>query len=152
MKRLPQRVLVKKISTILFNPCFHSVVLYRFSNLLYRIHLAALAKIVWYLNRMFYHVDIDYRADLAGGFVLMHGIGTVIGKEVISKGKLVVYQGVCLGGNGNKQRADETGKPWTQPRIENNVKIYTGAYIFGPAIIHENIIIKAGSIITHDIN
>lgn len=39
---------------------------------------------------MLFHVDIDYRADLAGGFVLVHGLGTVIGKTVIYTGAIVV--------------------------------------------------------------
>jgi len=141
----------KKIGTVFFNPCFHSVVLYRLSNLFYKMHLSVLSKFLWYLNRMLFHVDIDYRADLAGGFVLIHGLGTVIGKDVCSKGKLFIYQGVCLGGNGNKKRLDDFGQTWTQPLLENNVKIFTGAYIFGPVIVHENAIVKAGSIITQDI-
>jgi len=140
-----------KIATILFNSCFHSVALYRLSNFCYKLHLTVFSKIIWYVNRMLYHVDIDYRADLAGGFVLIHGLGTVIGKDVRSMGKLVVYQGVCLGGNGNKQRIDDLGNIWTQPLLEENVKIFTGAYVFGPVIIHKNINIKAGSIITHDV-
>jgi len=56
-------------------------------------------------------VDIDYRADLAGGFMLIHGLGTVIGKNVISRGKLKVYQHVTLGGgNGKVGRLVEDGK------------------------------------------
>lgn len=141
----------KKIATVLCNPCFHSVVLYRLSSLFYRLHLTILSKIIWYINRMVFHVDIDYRADLAGGFVLVHGIGTVIGKGVCSQGSLTVYQGVCLGGNGGRQRVDGNGRIWTQPLIGNNVKIYTGAYVFGPVIISDNSSIKAGSITVHDI-
>ena len=104
----------KKIATLLVNPCFHSVCLFRLSNWFYRAHVAVLAKTVWYLNRMLYHVDIDYRANLAGGFVLVHGLGTVIGCEVCSKGPLKVYQGVTIGGNNGKTRVDENGKVWGQ--------------------------------------
>ena len=74
-----------KLATLLLNPCFHSVCLFRLSSWFYRHHMAVLAKIVWYINRVAYHVDIDYRADLAGGFVLIHGMGTVIGCEVYSR-------------------------------------------------------------------
>lgn len=88
----------KMIMTILANPCFHSVLLYRISRLFYKIHLSFISKIIWYINRLLFHVDIDFRADLAGGFVLIHGLGVVIGAGVISEGPLKVYQGVTLGG------------------------------------------------------
>lgn len=38
----------KKVATLLFNPCFHSVCLFRLSNWFYRLHLGVLAKIIWY--------------------------------------------------------------------------------------------------------
>lgn len=143
---------IKKIlATVFFNPCFHSIILYRISNFFYKIHLSIISKIVWYLNRIIYNVDIDYRADLAGGFVLIHGLGVVIGKSVKSEGKLTVYQGVTIGGNNGKIRKDENGKEWGQPLIGKNVKIYTNACVFGPVIISDNAIIKAHSIITQNI-
>lgn len=61
--------LEKKLATIFLNPNFHSVCLFRLANLFYRMHLSIISKILWYINRMLFHVDIDYRADLAGGFV-----------------------------------------------------------------------------------
>lgn len=144
--------IIKVFGTILTNPCFHSIVLYRLSNLLYKMHLSPISKIIWYINRIIYSVDIDYRADLAGGFVLVHGIGVVIGKGVKSEGKLTVYQNVTIGGNQGKIRTDKNGKEWGQPLIHENVKIYTGAGIFGPVIIGENSIIKAHSIVTKNIS
>ena len=57
----------KTITTIITNPCFHSICLYRLSKFLYKVHLSPISKILWYLNRMLYHVDIDYRCGLAGG-------------------------------------------------------------------------------------
>lgn len=141
----------KKLATLFFNPNFHSVCLYRLSNLFYKMHLSIISKIIWYINRMLFHVDIDYRADLAGGFVLVHGLGTVIGKSVRSKGRLTVYQGVTIGGNNGKIRLDEAGKSFGQPIIGENVKVYTGAGIYGPVIVQDKTVIKAGSIVTHDI-
>ena len=140
----------KAITTVLFNPCFHAVCLYRLSNLLYRLKLSPLAKIVWYLNRLLYHVDIDFRADLAGGFVLVHGLGTVIGAEVRSVGELRVYQGVTIGGSMNRRRIIE-GNDTGQPVFGDDVTVYTDAKIFGPVYIGSGNVIKAGKIITQDI-
>ena len=145
-----QKGILKIIATLFFNPCFHSVCLYRLSSFLYRLHLHPFAKIVWYLNRIIFNVDIDYRADLAGGFVLIHGLGTVIGMGVISKGRLTVYQGVTIGGNNDMIRTLEDGKVIEQPLFEDNVTVFTGAMVFGPIIIGTNNIIKAGKIVTSD--
>lgn len=136
----------KIVGTVLINPCFHSVVLYRLSSFFYKIKCSILAKFVWYINRVFFSVDIDYRANLAGGFVLVHGLGTVIGKDVVSLGTLVVYQGVTIGGSG-KSKIIDCRECW-QPIIETGVKIYANAMVLGPVRISENSIIKAGERIT----
>lgn len=134
----------KMIVTIATNPNFHCVCLFRLSNLLYRYHLSFLSKFIWYINRIVFSVDIDYRASLAGGFVIKHGIGLVIGKDVKSLGKLTVYQGVTLGGNNEKTQLSKYGL-LSQPLLEENVIIYTGSMIFGPIIIGKDNIIGAGS-------
>ena len=142
----------KTIATVIFNPCFHSVVLFRVSNFFYRIKFVPIAKVIWYINRVFFCVDIDYRADLAGGFVLVHGLGTVIGKNVISKGPLKLYQNVTLGGgNGKPGRMDEDGEVRGMPVFYPNCIVYTGAIVVGGIKIKENTTIKAGSIVTSDI-
>lgn len=99
----------RSLGTFLLNPCFHAVVLFRLSCLLYRGHLEPLAKIVWCLNRMLYHVDLDYKAKLAPGFRLVHGLGVVIGAGVVSEGPLTVYQGVTIGGSHGRHREDGRG-------------------------------------------
>lgn len=142
----------KKIATILFNPCFQSVCLYRISNLLYRAHLSVISKVIWYINRLLFHVDIDYRADLAGGFVLVHGLGTVIGLNVVSKGPLTIYQHVTLGGgNGKPGRIDDDGKVRGMPLFGKNCIVYTGAIVVGGITIKDNTVIKAGSVVAHNI-
>ena len=50
----------RSLETFFLNPCFHTVVLFRFSALLYRLHFEPLAKIIWYINKVLYHVDINY--------------------------------------------------------------------------------------------
>lgn len=140
---------IKTVGTVLINPCFHSVVLYRLSAFFYKIKCSVLAKFIWYINRVIFSVDIDYRANLAGGFVLVHGLGTVIGKDVVSLGPLVVYQGVTIGGSG-KSRIIEGEKEIWQPILGKNVCIYTNAMVLGPVRISDNVKIKAGERITID--
>ena len=144
--------LEKKLATIFLNPNFHSVCLFRLSNFFFRMHLSIISKIIWYINRLLFHVDIDYRADLAGGFVLIHGLGTVIGKTVVSKGSLTVYQNVTIGGgNGKPCRLDPDGVKRGMPMFMGENVIYTGAIVVGGIIVSENSIIKAGRVVSEDI-
>ncbi len=141
--------IIKKISIVFLNPCFQSVALYRLSSFFYKLKLSVLAKIVWYINRIIFSVDIDYRANLAGGFVLVHGLGTIIGKDVVSNGKLTVYQGVTIGGSGRSKVIEGEKEIW-QPILGKNVCIYSNAMVLGPVRISDNVKIKAGERITID--
>lgn len=150
LQRYSEGSIKKAILTILINPCFHTVCLYRLSSLLYRIHLTPLAKIVWYINRLLFHVDIDFRSQIMGGLKIVHGLGIVVGHEVRAKENLTIYQHVTLGGSmGEYLEID--GVRTGQPYIEDNVTIYTGAAVFGPVHIESNDVIKAGKYIsTHN--
>ena len=81
--------------------------------------------------------------------MLVHGLGVVIGSGVVSKGRLKVFQGVTIGGNGSEYRIIEDRKVW-MPQIGNNVTLCTDAKLFGPIKVQENSMIKAGKIISHD--
>lgn len=139
----------KSIFAVLINPCFHSVLLFRISNFIYRYKTPIFPKIIWYINRLLFAVDIDYRASIGEGFVLVHGIGVVIGHQVsIGKG-VKIYQGVTLGGCGKERVINN--KIETQPQIGENCIIYTNTCVFGPVIIKDNTKIKAGQIISDDL-
>lgn len=139
----------KSYGAVFLNPCFYAVILYRISNKLYKLNLRLLAKFIWFINRIIFSVDIDYRANIGKNFMLIHGLGTVIGCDVTIGEHVKIYQGVTLGGNG-KERCIEN-RLHTQPIIGNNCIIYTNACIFGPVVISDNIKIKACSVITTDL-
>lgn len=138
----------KSYFAVLLNPNFYSVILYRISNKLYKFKLSILAKIIWLINRIVFSVDIDYRADIGKNFMIVHGIGIVIGKEVVIGNNVKIYQGVTLGGSGKVR--SYLGKEITQPIIKDNCIIYANACIFGPVIIDNNIKIKACKVINTD--
>lgn len=140
----------KKIGIMICNPCFHSVCIFRLSQMFHRLHLNPIAKVIWYLNRVLFNVDIDYRADIAGGLRIVHGLGIVIGSNVKSFGRLTIYQGVTIGGTG--KTAVYQGKVIDQPVLMDNVTLYTDSKVFGPVFIGENTVVKAGRIITKNIN
>lgn len=142
---------IKALKTIFLNYNFHCVLLYRFSHFLYKIHLTFLSEVIKFMLRIIYSVDIDYRADMAGGFVLVHGIGVVIGAAVKTLGPVKIYQGVTLGGNNGKVKYID-GKRIAHPIIKSNVVLYSNCCVFGPVIIGENSIIGAMTIVTKDID
>ena len=80
---------------------------------------------------------------------LIHGLGVVIGKDVVSEGKLTIYQGVTLGGTGKSKKYN--GKIIDQPVIKDNVVCYANSMILGPVVIGKNNHIKAGQIVLNDI-
>lgn len=139
------------LGTFFLNPCFHAVALFRLAAFLYRVHLEPLAKVVWCANRMLYHVDLDYRARLAPGLRLIHGLGVVIGAGVVSDGPLTVYQGVTIGGSNGRYREDGRGGVFWQPHFGSNVIVYTNSCIFGPIYIGDGAIVKAARIVTKDV-
>lgn len=134
---------------VFLNPCFYSVKLYRISNFFYRKKMNVIAKIIWLINRIVFSVDIDFRAQIGKNFVLVHGIGVVIGCDVRIGEGVRIYQGVTLGGCGKQIKVD--GEVLTQPIIGDNCIIYTNSCIFGPVRVADHKIVKACSVITQDI-
>lgn len=126
------------------------VFIYRISNLFVNIKMYPLGKLFWLINRILFSVDIDPRANLAGGFVLIHGLNVVIGHEVRSLGVLKIYQGVTIGGNMGKRKLIN-GIDSGQPIIQNNVILGIDSKILGPIVVGKNSLIGTNAIITKDV-
>ena len=104
-----------------------------------------------FFHKLFYTVDIDYRAKIAGGFRVAHGMCIVIGRYVVIEENVTIYQGVTLGGNSGKTR-EIMGEQRSQPYIHKNATLYTGCSVFGPCEIGENSVIGAHTVITKDVD
>jgi len=127
------------------------ILIFRISHFFVKIHLYPIGKIFWLINRIFFSVDIDPRAKLAGGLTLVHGLNIVIGHEVRSKGTLKIYQGVTIGGNMGKRRIID-GYNTGQPVIESGVTLGVDSKIFGSIVIGKNSIITTNTIITKNVD
>ena len=91
-------------------------------------------------------------AAFLGAGIILGGVGVGIGKTVISKGPLTVYQHVTIGGgNGKPSRFDSDGIKRGMPMFMGKTVIYTGAIVVGGIIVSENSIIKAGRVVSEDI-
>ncbi|PRY55292.1 serine O-acetyltransferase [Arcticibacter pallidicorallinus] len=135
---------------VFFKLHFYCNVLFRLSSFFYRLKLLPVARIFWLLNRVVFSIDIDPGAQLRGGMVIIHGIGVVIGRHVVSIGSFRIYQGATLGGN-NGKTANTIFGDISQPIIGNNVVIGINSVVIGPVIIGDRAVIGANAVVTRDV-
>lgn len=89
--------------------------------------------------------QISYKAEIGRGVRFAHPLGIIIGEGVIIKDYVKIWQQVTLGSHGKK------GKTPSYPVVENNVKIFAGAKLFGKIIIEENAVIGANAVVLEDV-
>lgn len=136
--------------SVLLDPLFWLNVVYRVSSIFFHARMFPLAKLFWFLNRVIYCVDIDPGARLAGGFRIIHGLGIVIGREVVSEGPFIIYQGATLGGNSGK-KAEYNGRLLYQPYIKSGVVIGINSVVIGPIVLGCNVRVGANAVVTKDV-
>ncbi|WP_353720812.1 hypothetical protein [Dyadobacter sp. 676] len=129
---------------------FYCNIFFRISYVLYKIKLIPLARIFWLFNRVLFSVEIDPRARLKGGFVILHGTGVVIGYNVVAEGNFKVYQGATIGGNVGKKRT-ANGRTFSQPWLQPDVVIGINAVVAGPVILGAGSRVGANSVVTRDV-
>ncbi|WP_086476179.1 serine O-acetyltransferase [Arenibacter amylolyticus] len=91
-----------------------------------------------------YGVDIDYKCDIEGGVIIIHGVGTVIGSGAKNSRGTKVYHQVTLGIKGS-------GIQDGFPTIGQNVVLGAGSKLLGNIIVGDNSIIGANVVLTRDL-
>ena len=124
-------------------PVLYAITVYRIANILNRLDVPQLPRIMSEHAHSITGIDIHPGATIGTRFVIDHGTGIVIGETSIIGDNVRVYQNVTIGalslppGAGEKLRGAKR-----HPTIENDVIIYSGATILGGETI-----IGAGSVI-----
>ncbi len=129
---------------LLGNRGFHALLAYRVAH---RLSGTALSFIGFAVSRMCliaYGIDIDPRAKIAGGIVIYHGIGIVVGRGVTIESNVVLFHGVTLG---NRFSGEGDGFPY----VESGVIIGTGAVLLGPIRIGASSFIGANTVVAQDV-
>lgn len=122
------------LSTIFLDANCKDVRNYRIVHALHaRLGWRVLPRYLTYRSRVRFSIDIDHRAVIGPGFVLRHGVGVVVGRDVRAGSRLSLHQGA------------------TQPVLGDNVSVLTGACVFGPVSIGSNAVIGAGALVFTDI-
>lgn len=126
-------------SVILYYPGFYAISIYRLANLLYKLKVPFLPRMMSEYAHSKTGVDIHPGATIGDNFFIDHGTGVVIG-ETTNIGKNVkIYQGVTLGAicvektmKGRKRH----------PTLEDNVIVYSGSTILGGETVigHDTIV------------
>lgn len=133
-----------KWDIILFSTSFHGLVMYRIYNAFWYTNHKFSAKILYYLSKILFHMDIHPAARIEPGVLIDHGFGVVIGSTAtIGKGT-VIYHGVTLG-----TRKIVKGK--RHPDIGRNVLIGAGAKILGPIKIGDDAQVGANSVVLKNV-
>ncbi len=132
------------LEVILCYPGLHAIWLHGFAHFFYKCRLYLIARLLNSFSRFITGIDIHPGAKLAGGIMIDHGMGVVIGEtSEIGEGCLI-YQGVTLGGTGK-----EKGK--RHPTLQKNVVVGAGAKILGNITVGDNVRIGAGSVVMRDV-
>ena len=114
-------------------PGFYAISIYRLANVLYRLKVPLIPRIMTEFAHEKTGVDIHAGATIGEYFCIDHGTGIVIGETTTIGDRVKIYQGVTLGAKSFK--VDENGNPVKDikrhPDIGNNVVIYANATILG---------------------
>ena len=102
-----------------------SVIIYRFTHLLWRYKLYWLARFISTLARWITGIEIHPGAVIGRRFFIDHGMGVVIGETSEIGDDCMMYHGVTLGGT-------SWDKVKRHPTLKDGVIIGAGAKILGP--------------------
>ena len=130
---------------LLFYKGFLGLATYRAANCLWHDERHTMA--LFFQNRAseVFGVDIHPAAKIAGGIMIDHATGVVIGETAEIETEVSIFQGVTLGGKGF-----DSGK--RHPNIKRGASIFAASTILGNITIGENSIVAAGSLVLRDVD
>lgn len=129
---------------IVSNRGFHSLLFYRMANALYKKRIPILPLILTRLIQILYAIDLDYKSEIKGGVIIVHGVGTVIGHGAIINKGTVIYHQVTIGIKGTPNNDGFA-------TIESDCVLGAGSKILGKITIGQNSIIGANVVVTKPI-
>lgn len=132
----------KSKEEIIFSyPGFYAITVYRVANLLYRLGVPVIPRIMTEHAHGKTGIDIHPGATVGEYFFIDHGTGIVIGETTVIGKRVKLYQNVTLGALSPRKGQSLAGKK-RHPTVEDDVTIYSGASILGGETV-----IGAGAVI-----
>lgn len=149
LKRLKDVYEMNYILAILANRGFHALFVYRLCNWLNKMKIPLLPLILTRCIQVLYGIDIDYKSDIKGGVIIIHGMGIVIGEGATIESGVILYHGVTLG-------RKKQGKGMTTddgfPCVEADCVIGAGAKLIGPIRVGRGSLVGPNCVLTQNID
>lgn len=126
------------------NRGFHALFFYRMSNFLWKNNIPLIPSILSRLIRIIYAIDIDFKAKVGGGVIIVHGVGVVIGSGAVISSGVNIYHQVTLGikGSGIKDGFAV---------IQKNVVLGARSKMFGKINVGKDSIVGTNIVLTEDL-
>ena len=132
-------------------PGLFAITVYRLANVLYRLGVPVIPRMMTEHAHSVTGIDIHPGATIGQYFFIDHGTGIVIGETTVIGTRVKLYQGVTLGALTTRGGQSLRGVR-RHPTIEDNVTIYAGASILGgDTVIGRDSVIGSNAFITHSI-
>ena len=138
---------------LLCYPGVAAMIHHRLANVLYRLGVPMLARIVAEIAHADTGIDIHPGARIGSHFFIDHGTGVVIGETAVIGRNVRIYQAVTLGAKRFAIGADgqlEKGGA-RHPIVEDDVVIYAGATVLGRVTIGRGASIGGNVWLTHSV-
>ncbi|MGE4337040.1 MAG: serine O-acetyltransferase EpsC [Pigmentiphaga sp.] len=122
---------------LLCYPGFVAVAYYRLANVLYRLGMPLLPRLMTEIAHSATGIDIHPGATVGRSFFIDHGTGVVIGETALIGERVRIYQTVTLGAKrfpANDDGSLQKGAA-RHPVVEDDVVIYAGATVLGRVTI-----------------
>lgn len=135
---------IPALKAILFNLSFQVVLSYRLHRYLagrrfLRLSLLQVLLARWQVASG--NCQISPRAEIAGGLLLPHPLGVVVGAGCRVGGGVTLYQGVTLG-------ADRHAR---YPQLEDGVTVYANTCVIGGIVVGAGSVVGACSLLRSDL-
>jgi serine O-acetyltransferase len=113
-------------------PGLYAITIYRIANLLHKLEVPQLPRIMSEHAHSLTGIDIHPGATIGNRFVIDHGTGIVVGETSVIGNNVRIYQNVTIGALSLPPNAGEKFRGAKRhPTIEDDVIIYSGATILG---------------------
>jgi serine O-acetyltransferase len=132
------------LEILLCYPGLHAVLFHRVSHWFYQRKWYVVARFISQFARFLTGIEIHPGARIGERLFIDHGLGVVIGETAEVGDDVLLYQGVTLGGTGNRG-----GK--RHPTVGHRVVVGTGASILGNIRLGDNAKVGAGSVVVHSV-
>jgi serine O-acetyltransferase len=139
----------KVIGRVLTRPGPLALVLYRFSNMLWRRGWHMIAELIWRANLFITGADIHPGAEIGPGLRITHTSGLVIGRGVRIGANVTILHEVTLGGAGRAFFAETFTDGF--PEIGDDTKIMVGAKVLGPVRVGKGCYVGANAVVSRDL-